>query len=189
MIEDAGPGVVVLANRWDLVTSRAVRWAGLRLEAAERLRHIGHAPVLRISARTGQGVDQVWKTAFRVGVQARRRLPTSEVNRFLAAASARFAPRSRRGREVKLLYGYQAGVAPPRFRIFTNCRRSDILPSYPRFLMGALRRRYGFAGVPLRLSLETRDRKPRPARGEGGRRIRIVPSPGRTGGEATGGDQ
>ncbi len=157
LIEQAGPGVVVLANRWDLVTSRAVRWAELRLEAAERLRHIGHAPVLRVSAKTGQGLEAVWKAAFRVHAQTRRRLPTPEVNRFLAETSSRFAPRSRRGREVKLLYGYQSGVAPPRFRVFTNCRRADILPSYPRFLIGALRRRYGFAGVPLRLTLETRE--------------------------------
>lgn len=156
LIEDAGAGVVMLANRWDLVTSRAARWADLRLETAERLRHLGHAPLLRISARTGQGTTAVWKAVFRVGAGARRQLSTPEVNRFLAAASARFAPRSRRGREVKLLYGYQSGVAPPRFRIFTNCRRSDILPSYPRFLIGALRRRYGFAGAPIRLTLETR---------------------------------
>ena len=164
LVEDAGSGVVVLFNRWDLVTSRAARWSALRLDAAERLRHIRHAPVLRISARTGQGVDAVWKAAFRVRAEARRRLPTPEVNRFLADASARFAPRSRQGREVKLLYGYQSGSAPPRFRIFTNCRRSDILPSYPRFLVGALRRRYGFAGVPVRLTLEARRKRPPPAR-------------------------
>ena len=156
LIEDAGCAVVVLANRWDLVTARADRWADLRIETAERLRHIGHASLLRISAATGQGVEVVWKAVFRVAREARRRIPTPEVNRFLARASARFAPRSRRGREVKLLYGYQAGVAPPRFRVFVNCRRSDLLPSYPRFLIGAFRRRYGFAGTPIRLDLEYR---------------------------------
>lgn len=156
LIEDAGCSVVVLLNRWDLVTSRAARWAGLRLDVRERLRHIGHAPILRMSAMTGQGTAAIWKSVFRVAAEGSRRIPTPEVNRFLARASERFAPRSRRGKEVKLLYGFQSGVAPPRFRVFTNCRRADILPSYPRFLVGELRRRYGFAGTPVRLTLEYR---------------------------------
>jgi len=154
LIEDAGCAVVVLLNRWDLVTSRAARWAELRLDVRERLRHIGHAPILRMSAMTGQGVAAVWKSVFRVAAEGTRRISTPEVNRFLARASERFAPRSRRGKEVKLLYGFQSGVAPPRFRVFTNCPRADILPSYPRFLVGELRRRYGFAGTPVRLTLE-----------------------------------
>ena len=154
LIEDAGCAVVVLLNRWDLVTSRAARWAELRLDAGERLRHIGHAPLLRMSAMTGQGVEAIWKSVFRVRAEGTKRISTPEVNRFLARASERFAPRSRRGKEVNLLYGFQSGVVPPRFRIFTNCRRTDILPSYPRFLIGELRRRYGFAGTPVRLTLE-----------------------------------
>ena len=159
LIEDAGCGVVVLGNRWDLVTARAVRWPVLRREVRERLRHIGHAPLLRLSAATGKGVGQVWKAAFRVETECRRRIPTPEVNRFLAETAARFAPRSRRGREVKLLYGYQSATAPPRFRIFTNCPPRDLLPSYPRFLVGALRRRYGFGGTPIRLRLIQRSRQ------------------------------
>ncbi len=154
LIEDAGCSVVVLLNRWDLVTARAARWAELRLDVRERLRHIGHAPILRMSAMTGQGTAAIWKSVFRVAAEGSRRIPTPEVNRFLARASERFAPRSRRGKEVKLLYGFQSGVAPPRFRVFTNCRRADILPSYPRFLVGELRRRYGFRGTPVRLTLE-----------------------------------
>ncbi len=154
LIEDAGCAVVVLLNRWDLVTSRAARWAELRLDVGERVRHIGHAPLLRMSAMTGQGVEAIWKQVFRVRAEGTKRISTPEVNRFMARASQRFAPRSRRGKEVNLLYGFQSGVAPPRFRIFTNCRRADILPSYPRFLIGELRRRYGFAGTPVRLTLE-----------------------------------
>lgn len=159
LIEDAGCSVVVLLNRWDLVTSRAARWAELRLDTGERLRHIGHAPLLRMSAMTGQGVAAIWKQVFRVAAEGSRRIPTPEVNRFLARASERFAPRSRRGKEVKLLYGFQSGVAPPRFRVFTNCPRADILPSYPRFLVGELRRRYGFAGTPVRLTLEYKKKR------------------------------
>ena len=159
LIEDAGSAVVVLLNRWDLVTSRAARWAELRLDVRERLRHIGHAPLLRISAASGQGVAAIWKQVFRVAAEGSRRISTPEVNRFLARASERFVPRSRRGREVKLLYGFQNGVVPPRFRVFTNCPRADILPSYPRFLIGELRRRYGFTGTPVRLSLEYKKKR------------------------------
>ena len=161
LIEDAGCSVVVLLNRWDLVTSRAARWAELQLDVRERLRHIGHAPILRMSALSGQGVAAIWKSVFRVAAEGSRRIATPEVNRFLARASERFAPRSRRGKEVKLLYGFQSGVAPPRFRVFTNCPRADILPSYPRFLVGELRRRYGFRGTPLRLTLEYKKKRSR----------------------------
>ena len=161
LIEDAGCSVVVLLNRWDLVTSRAARWAELQLDVRERLRHIGHAPILRMSALTAQGVPAIWKSVFGVAAEGGKRIPTPEVNRFLARASERFAPRSRRGKEVKLLYGFQSGVAPPRFRVFTNCRRADILASYPRFLIGELRRRYGFAGTPVRLTLEYKKKKSR----------------------------
>ncbi len=160
-IEDAGCGVVVLANRWDLVVSRAERWAEVQLEIRETLRHIGHAPVRRISAKTGQGVEAIWDAALAVHAERARRIATAEVNRFLAEAAARFAPRSRTGREVKILYGTQAAVSPPRFRVFVSCRRNDLLPSYPRYLLGALRRRYGFAGVPIRVSVEGRRRSRR----------------------------
>ena len=167
MIEDAGCGVVVLLNRWDLVTSRAERWAELRLAAKETLRHIAHAPVMRVSALTGQGVSAVWKAVFRVHDERARRIPTADVNRFLAEAATRFAPRSRRGREVKILYGTQASTSPPRFRVFLSCRKADLLPTYPRYLLGAIRRRYGFRGVPLRLSVE--GRRPRASRRPGSR--------------------
>lgn len=159
---EAGCGVVVLVNRWDLVRSRAARWAALKEGAAESLRHLPDAPLLRISARTGQGVHRIWKAADRVRAEHRKRLPTPEVNRFLRETAERFAPRSRDGRKVNLLYGYQSGVAPPRFRVFLSCRERDLLPSWPRYLIGAFRRKYGFAGVPVRLALAYR-RTPRRA--------------------------
>lgn len=153
---DAGCGVVALANRWDLVRGRAARWAELRRAAGETLRHLPDVPLLRISAKSGQGVAAIWKSAERVRSEQRKRVPTPELNRFLAETAERFAPRSRDGRRVNLLYGYQSGAAPPRFRIFLSCRKRDLLPSYPRYLAGALRRRYGFAGIPIRLALEYR---------------------------------
>ena len=153
---DAGCGVVALANRWDLVRGRAARWAELRRAAGETLRHLPDAPLLRISAKSGQGVAAIWKSAERVRSEQGKRVPTPELNRFLAETAERFAPRSRDGRRVNLLYGYQSGASPPRFRIFLSCRKRDLLPSYPRYLVGALRRRYGFAGIPIRLALEYR---------------------------------
>ena len=164
---EAGCGVVVLVNRWDLVRSRAERWAALKEGAAESLRHLPDAPLLRISARTGQGVRRIWDAADRVRAEHRKRLPTPEVNRFLRETAERFAPRSRDGRKVNLLYGYQSGVAPPRFRVFLSCRERDLLPSWPRYLIGALRRKYGFAGVPVRLALAYRRTPRRAAPGDG----------------------
>lgn len=164
---EAGCGVVVLANRWDLVRSRAARWTELRRAAGEVLRHLADAPLLRISAATGQGVSRIWASADRVRAEHRKRIPTPELNRFLEETAERFAPRSRDGRKVNLLYGYQSGAAPPRFRVFLSCRRRDLLPSWPRYLVGALRRRYGFGGVPVRLALEYRRQTRRTGPGDG----------------------
>ena len=164
---EAGCGVVVLANRWDLVRSRAARWTELRRAAGEVLRHLPDAPLLRMSAETGQGVARIWPAADRVRAEHRKRIPTPELNRFLEETAERFEPRSRDGRKVNLLYGYQSGVAPPRFRVFLSCRRRDLLPSWPRYLVGAIRRRYGFGGVPVRLALEYRRKARRTGAGDG----------------------
>ena len=152
----AGCGVVVLLNRWDEVGDRAERWRSLRERVGERLRHLPDPPVLRISALTGLGVGAIWKAAFALGERLATRIPTPELNRFLAETAGRNAPRSRRGREVRVLYGYQSGVFPPRFRVFLNRPPDDLVSTWPAFLVGRIRARWGFAGAPIKLDLEER---------------------------------
>jgi len=156
---DAGCGVMTLLNRWDEIEERQVRFRELRSEVKERLRHLPDPPVLRISALTGLGVEAIWQSVFALRRRLAQRVATPELNRFLAETAQRFTPRSRHGKQVKVLYGYQSGVLPPRFRVFLNCPPKDLAATWPAFLVGRIRKRYGFEGAPVRIQLEERRRR------------------------------
>ncbi len=156
---DAGCGVVVLLNRWDEVEDRHSRWRQLRQDVRERLRHLPDPPVLRISALAGLGIDSIWTAAFALRTRLAQRVATPEMNRFLAESTKRFSPLSRLGKPVKVLYGYQAGIFPPRFRVFLNRPPGDLVANWSAWLIARIRERYGFEGAPIRLQLEERRRR------------------------------
>lgn len=149
-VEEAGRGLVALANKWDLVPSgeRAKRFE----EIKERLEVFPTVPLLRTSALTGAGVGKVIPALLQVHGEWTRRLPTAEVNRVLQRAQAAHSPPG----GGKLLYGTQVSAAPPRFVIFgTGGPYPD---SYSRFVENRLRDAFGFAGAPIRLSFRRRRR-------------------------------
>ena len=128
-------------------------------EFAERVRQalsfLDYVPVLFISAKTGQRVDQVLPTALRVQEERLRRIPTSDLNRLLRDAVAQHAPPSKAGVRLKILYGSQVRTDPPTFLFHVNDPRL-VHFSYERFLENRLRQEYGFLGTPLRLSFRKR---------------------------------
>jgi GTP-binding protein len=144
-------------NKWDLVEGREDRAKDLQRQVRSDLPHIDYAPAAFVSALTGRGVSAILPLIDRVRESELRRIPTPELNRFLQSAVQHLAPRARGGKEVKLLYMTQAGVAPPRFLVFAS-RIEGIDPSYTRFLVRRLREEFGFEGTPIRL----RWRKRRP---------------------------
>ncbi len=157
----AGCGVAVLLNRWDQVEEREARWRRLRQEVGARLRHLHDPPTLRISALAGIGIDPIWKAVFALRDRLGRRVPTPELNRFLVETTRRFAPLSGSGKPVKVLYGYQSGVFPPRFRVFLNRRPADLPASWSAYLTARMRKEFGFRGAPIRVQLEERRRRGR----------------------------
>ena len=149
-VEEAGRGLIAVANKWDLVPSgeRAKRFE----EIKERLEVFPDVPVLRTSALTGAGVGKVIPALLQVHGEWTRRLPTAEVNRVLQRAQAAHSPPG----GGNLLYGTQVSTAPPRFVIFgTGGPYPD---SYSRFIENRLRDAFGFAGAPIRLSFRRRRR-------------------------------
>jgi GTP-binding protein len=163
-VVEAGRGLVVALNKWDLVP--AEEREGRFLELKEILEVFPGTPVLRISALTGLGVGKLIPALLGVHEAWIKRVPTAEVNRVLEAATASNPPPRRTGR---IHYATQVSAGPPSFVLFGG-RPPE--PSYRRYLEGSLRRAFGFEGVPVRLSFRGR----RPARGS----PRSKPSP-RTG--------
>jgi GTP-binding protein len=155
-VVEEGRGLVVAVNKWDAVESKT----GQTFERyVEWIRHdapfLDFAPVVSISAKTGQRVSRVLELAVDVWAERRRRIPTGELNRLVLAALERGTPPPVKGRRPKILYATQAAVAPPTFVFFA--RDADAVHfSYRRFLENRLRDAFGFLGTPLRLVFRER---------------------------------
>jgi GTPase len=158
---EAGCGLVLLANKWDLMDDEARRRFDLDLE--RKLYFVDWAPLLRTSARTGRGVEKVWGLVDGVLAERTRRVPTAALNQWLGRATEHTPPPPVRGRTVKVRYATQARVAPPELVLFTT---GQLTPSYRRYLEKDLRRTFGFQGTPLRLVVRVRTGE----RGPGGKR-------------------
>jgi GTP-binding protein len=155
---DAGRGVVIAVNKWDLVEDRGQDGArAIDDEIRRRLPFLDFAPILHISARTGAKTPRLLEVIDRVAVERRRRVPTPELNRFIAAATAAHPPVAEGRRSVRVLFAAQTGVAPPTFVLFTNVA-ATLHFSYIRYLTNQLREKYGFEGSPIRLHVRRRAR-------------------------------
>jgi GTP-binding protein len=151
---EAGCGLVLLANKWDLMDDEARRQFGVDLE--RKLYFVDWAPLLRVSARTGRGVEKIWGLVDKVLAERSRRIPTAALNQWLGQATERTPPPPARGRSVKVRYATQARVDPPELVLFTS---GPLTPSYRRYLERDLRRTFGFEGTPVRLVVRVRTRE------------------------------
>ncbi len=157
--ERAGCGIVIAVNKWDLVRGQGqdfVRAFDDRLRF--HLKFLEYAPIVHVSALTGERAPRLLEVVDRVADARRRRVSTAELNRFLAEVTAAHPPTSKTSREVRILYGAQTGTAPPAFVLFTNVA-TELHFSYERFLVNRLRDEFGFEGTPIRLTVRRRTRK------------------------------
>jgi GTPase len=154
--EGAGCGVVIVANKWDLVKGSGADVAKVFDESVRRqLKFLDFAPLLHISALTGERTPKLLETIDAVASNRAKRVATSELNRFIEVVTATPPPASPGKREVRVLYAAQTGVAPPTFVFFTNVATRFHF-SYERFLVNRLRDAYGFVGTPIRLQVRRR---------------------------------
>jgi GTP-binding protein len=123
-----------------------------------QLKFLEFAPLVHLSALTGDRTNRLLETVDRVARARLHRVSTGELNRFLQDVTAAHPPASPDHREVRILYGAQTGVAPPTFVLFTNVATS-LHFSYERFLVNQLRETFGFEGSPIRLTIRKRTRK------------------------------
>ena len=156
--DKAGCGIIIAANKWDLMKGRGTDFSK---EFDEKLRRqvkfLDYAPILHISAVTGERTHKVFETVEQVAEARARRIPTGELNRFVAAVTAVHPPTSPGRREVRILYAAQTGVEPPTFVFFTNVATSFHF-SYDRYLINRLRESFGLIGTPIRLHVRRRDK-------------------------------
>ena len=165
----AGRGVVILANKWDLVKDRGPDFSKIFDDETRRhMRFLDYAPILHISALTGERAPKVLETIDTIADSRRKRVPTPALNKFVEAVTAANPPISPGRKHVRILYAAQVGVAPPSFVFFTNVATTFHF-SYQRFLINKLREQFGFEGTPIRIQVRRRKTTDKQRRARGGR--------------------
>jgi GTP-binding protein len=155
----AGCGIIIAVNKWDLRKGQGADAAKqFDEEVRRKLKFLDYAPVIHISALTGERTPRLLELIDSIGEGRRKRIPTSELNKFIEAVTASHPPASPGRREVRILYAAQVGTAPPKFVLFTNVA-VKLHFSYERFLINRLRDAFGFQGVPIRLLVRRRERR------------------------------
>ena len=155
MAHEAGRAAVILVNKWDLVEKDGGTMDKMRADIRRDLSFMPYAPILFVSAVTGQRVDRIFALANEVNQQANRRITTGLLNNVLADAQARVQPPSDKGKRLKIFYMTQVSVRPPTFVVFCN-DASLFHFSYQRYLENQLRSTFGLTGTPIRLVIRER---------------------------------
>jgi GTPase len=156
--EKAGCGIIIAANKWDLMKGRGTNFSKtFDDKLGQQMKFLEYAPILHISALTGERAPKVLETIDQVAEARLRRIPTGELNRFIQTVTAAHPPASPGRKQVRIMYATQKGVAPPTFVLFTNVATSFHF-SYERFLVNQLRESFGFIGTPIRLHVRRRQK-------------------------------
>ena len=152
LIAKEGRAIVFAMNKWDLIEGRGGAIGAMRKEIDKLLPQVEGAPLVAVSARTGQGLDRLLPAVVAADKAWNSRVPTGQLNRFLEAALEKHAPPAISGRRVRIRYMTQVKSRPPNFALFGN--QLDALPdAYLRYLKNALRDEFELGGAPIRFTL------------------------------------
>ena len=149
---EAGAGVILVVNKWDLIEKETQTAPDLEKEIRKRAKFMEWVPMLFASALSGQRVRKSLDMVLEVQEERHRRIATAEVNKVLEEIVHRQPPPHSRGRQVKLKYVTQAGVAPPTFVVFSNLPKA-VPAHYIRYIHNTFRSHWGFMGSPIRIRL------------------------------------
>ncbi|MBK5275486.1 MAG: ribosome biogenesis GTPase Der [Desulfuromonadales bacterium] len=157
-IHEAGRGCIFVINKWDALPKDNATFGAYTEKIRYGFKYLAYAPIVFVSALTGQRTGKIMATVDEVMEQYIRRVSTSDLNRvFSEAIETHHAPLSH-GRRVKFYFATQVAIRPPAFVIFTN-QPENIHFSYERYIVNRFREAFGFGGVPLRLMFRGRDKK------------------------------
>ena len=158
MAHEAGKASIIVVNKWDLVDKDDKTMARMTEDIRRDLAYMTYAPILFISAKTGQRVDKLFDMIDYVSNQATFRVTTGMLNTVLADAQTRVQPPTDKGRRLKIYYMTQVGVKPPHFVVFCNDRRLFHF-SYQRYLENCIRSTFRLEGTPIILSIREKGDK------------------------------
>ncbi|MDD2648210.1 MAG: ribosome biogenesis GTPase Der [Eubacteriales bacterium] len=158
MVHEEGKAAVIVVNKWDSIDKDTGTMEKKRREVLEALKFMDYAPVVFISALTGQRVDQVLKCVDDCYEQSRKHVSMGALNDVLQDAQAQLQPPVMGGRRLKIFYMTQVAVAPPTFVMFVN-DGTLMHFAYQRFLENQIRKAFGFAGTPVRFIIRNKDEK------------------------------
>ena len=158
LVHEAGKAVLIAVNKWDLVEKETNTMRDMEVQARQDLSFMPYAPVVFLSALTGQRVDKLYEVINQVAQSNAMRVTTGALNSVLADATARVQPPSDKGRRLKIYYMTQAGVKPPHFVIFCNDARLFHF-SYQRYLENQIRGVFGLVGTPVRMTIRQKGDK------------------------------
>ena len=155
---EQGKASVIVINKWDLVEKQTGTLEEYRKEVVKELEFMSYAPVVFISAKTGQRVERLFELIDYVNEQASFRVQTGVLNDVLNDAVAMVQPTSEKGKRLKVYYMTQTGVKPPSFVLFVN--NAELMHySYERYLKNTLRSNFGFEGTPIRFTIKEKGDK------------------------------
>lgn len=147
---DAGKACIIVVNKWDLVEKDDKTMKAEEEKIRRDLSYMTYAPILFISAKTGQRVGKLFELITSVYEESRKRITTGMLNNVLADAVSRVQPPTDRGKRLKVYYITQTGIQPPNFVMFCNDAKLFHF-SYQRYLENKLREVFGFNGTPIRV--------------------------------------
>jgi GTP-binding protein len=154
-IKDEWKSCVVLVNKWDAIEKDGTTMDAYTEKILNDLNFMSYVPILYISAKTGQRVDQVMPMALRVQEERLARLTTSKINEIIHKAQDAHPHPTHAGRALRMFYGTQVRSDPPTFMIYVN-EPSLMHFTYMRYLENQIRAEYGFLGTPIRIVLKGR---------------------------------
>ena len=158
LAHEAGKASIVVVNKWDLVEKEIGTMEKMRKDIMRDLSFMSYAPILFISALTGQRTDRIFELINFVNDQSNMRITTGMLNNVLADAQARVQPPTDKGRRLKIYYMTQTGIKPPNFVIFCNNRELFHF-SYQRYLENQIRAVFGLEGTPVRIVIRQKGEK------------------------------
>ena len=155
---EAGKASIIVVNKWDLVDKETGTMEKMRKDIMRDLNFMSYAPVIFISALTGQRTERIFELVNYVNDQSSMRITTGMLNNVLADAQARVQPPTDKGRRLKIYYMTQTGIRPPNFVVF--CNSSELFHfSYQRYLENQIRSVFGLEGTPIRLVIRQKGDK------------------------------
>ena len=158
LAHEAGKACIIVVNKWDAIEKDGKTMDAMRKEVMRDLSYMTYAPILFISALTGQRVDRLFELINYVNNQASTRISTGMLNSVLADATTRVQPPTDKGRRLKIYYMTQAGVKPPHFICF--CNEAKLFHfSYQRYLENQIRSTFGLEGTPVRMTIRQKNDK------------------------------